>query len=223
MLSVNSFCWTLFCLYIYIYVYIYIHIHIHIHMYICTCTYTYAYICIHIYIHIYIYIYMYSVFIYIFIYIGYPFPNYSAYLQRTGINWIVSVVAVQLLSHVWLFATSWTAACQASLSITISRNLLKFISSQWCHPAISSSVVPFSSCPQSFPASGSFQMSQLFTSGGQSIGASASASDLPINLQGLFPQDWLVWFTCSPGDFQEVSSYPWISQICGMYSYPGVA
>ena len=60
-------------------------------------------------------------------------------------------------------------------------------SSQWCHPTVSSSVVPFSSCPQSFPASGSFQMSQLFTSGGQSIGVSASASVLPMNIQNWFP------------------------------------
>ena len=59
--------------------------------------------------------------------------------------------------------------------------------SQWCHPTISSSVVPFSSCPQSFPASGSFPMSQLFTSGGQSIGASASASVLPVNTQDWSP------------------------------------
>ena len=58
---------------------------------------------------------------------------------------------------------------------------------RWCHPTISSSVIPFSSCPQSFPASGSFQMSQLFASGGQSIGASASASVLPINIQDWFP------------------------------------
>ena len=58
---------------------------------------------------------------------------------------------------------------------------------QWCHPTISSSVVPFSSCPQSLPASGSFQMSQLFASGGQSIGASASASVLPMNIQDWFP------------------------------------
>jgi len=60
-------------------------------------------------------------------------------------------------------------------------------SSWWCHPTISSSVVPFSSCPQSFPASGSFPMSQFFTSGGQSTGASAPASVLPINIQGWFP------------------------------------
>ena len=59
-------------------------------------------------------------------------------------------------------------------------------SSQWCHPAISSSVIPFSSCPQSLPAPGSFPMSQLFASGGQSIGASAPASVLPVNIQGWF-------------------------------------
>ena len=59
--------------------------------------------------------------------------------------------------------------------------------SQWCHPTISSSVIPFSSCPQSFPASGSFPMSQFFASGGQSIRASASASALPMNIQGWFP------------------------------------
>ena len=59
--------------------------------------------------------------------------------------------------------------------------------SQWCHPTISSSVIPFSSCPQSFPVSGSYPMSQIFTSGGQSIGASASASVLPMNIQDWFP------------------------------------
>ena len=59
--------------------------------------------------------------------------------------------------------------------------------SQWCYPTISSSVIPFSSCPQSFPASGSFQMSQLFASGGQSIEVSASTSVLPMNIQGWFP------------------------------------
>ena len=60
-------------------------------------------------------------------------------------------------------------------------------SSRWCHPAISTSVTPFSSCLQSFPASGSFPMSQFFTSGGQNIGASASASVLPMNIQYWFP------------------------------------
>ena len=62
--------------------------------------------------------------------------------------------------------------------------------SQWCHPTISSSVVPFSFCLQSFPASESFQMSQFFTSGGQSIGISASASVLPMNIQDWFPLGW---------------------------------
>ena len=68
-------------------------------------------------------------------------------------------------------------------------------SSQWCHPAISSSVVPFSSCPQSLPASQSFPMSQLFASGGQSIGVSASASVLPMNTQDWSPLGWTGWIS----------------------------
>ena len=67
--------------------------------------------------------------------------------------------------------------------------------SQWCHPTISSSVVPFSSCLQSFPASGSFQMSQFFTSGDQSIGVSASASVPPMNIQDWFPLGWTGWIS----------------------------
>ena len=68
-------------------------------------------------------------------------------------------------------------------------------SSQWCHPTISSSVIPFSSCPQSFPSSGSFQMSQLFASGGQSVGVSASASVLPVNTQDWSPLGWTGWIS----------------------------
>ena len=98
--------------------------------------------------------------------------------------WQNFVVVFQWLSCDWLFATPWTAECQASLSITISQSLLKLMSlSRWCHPAISSSVFPFSSCLQSFPVSGSFPMSRHFASGGQSIGASASASVSPVNIQ----------------------------------------
>ena len=67
--------------------------------------------------------------------------------------------------------------------------------SRWCHPAISSSVIPFSSCPQSFPASGSFQMSQLSTSGGQSIGVWASTSVLPMNTQAWSPLGWTGYST----------------------------
>ena len=94
--------------------------------------------------------------------------------------------SVQFLYHVRPLVTPWTAARQASLSITNSRSLLKLMSIKLVMPSNhSSSVIPFSSCLQSFPASGSFQMSQLFTSGGQNIGASASASVLPLGLTGL--------------------------------------
>ena len=67
--------------------------------------------------------------------------------------------------------------------------------SRWCHPTISSSVIPFSSCPQSFQESGSFQMSQLFTSSGQSIGVSASTSFLPVNTQDWSPLGWTGWIS----------------------------
>ena len=97
--------------------------------------------------------------------------------------------SVQSLSRVRLLSTPWTAAHQASLSITNSRGVYSNScpSSQWCHPTISSSVIPFSSCLQSFPVSGSFPVSQFFASGGQSIGISASVSVLPMNIQDWFP------------------------------------
>ena len=78
--------------------------------------------------------------------------------------------------------------------------------SWWCHPTISSSVIPFSSCLQSFPASGSFPMSQFFASGGQSIGASASASAsvLPMNIQAWFPLGWTVWISLQPKGFSSL-------------------
>ena len=77
-----------------------------------------------------------------------------------------------------------TASCP-SLSLRVCSD--SYLLSLWCHPTISSSVIPFSFCPQSFPASRSFPVSQLFASGGQRIGASASASVLPVNIQGWFP------------------------------------
>ena len=77
-------------------------------------------------------------------------------------------------------------------------------SSRWCHPIISSSVVPFSSSPQSFPASGSFQMSQLFAWGGQNIGVSASASVLPITPRTDLLYDGLIGSPCSPRDSQDL-------------------
>ena len=78
--------------------------------------------------------------------------------------------------------------------------------SQWCHPTVSSSVIPLSSCPQSFPASGSFQMSQLFTSGGQSIGVSASISVLPVNTQDWSPLGWTGWISLQSKGLSRVFS-----------------
>ena len=78
--------------------------------------------------------------------------------------------------------------------------------SQWCYPTISSSIVPFSSCPQSFPASGSFQMSQLFESGGQSFGVSASTSVLPVNTQGWSPLEWTGWISLQSKGLSRVFS-----------------
>ena len=92
--------------------------------------------------------------------------------------------AVQSLSRIRLFATPWTAARQASLSFTNSWSLLKPMSIESVMPSNHLILChPFSSCLQSFPASGSFPMSQLFASGGQTIGASASVSVLPMNIQ----------------------------------------
>ena len=85
--------------------------------------------------------------------------------------------------------------------------------SQWCHAPISSSVVPFSSCIQSFQASRSFPMSQFFASGGRSIGVSASASVLPMNIQAWFPLGWTGWTPCSPRDSQESSPTPQFKSI----------
>ena len=91
------------------------------------------------------------------------------------------------VSRVQVFETPWTAACQASLSFLLSPTVCSNSCplSWWCHPTISSYVIPFSSCPQSFPESGSFPVSQLFTPGGQRIEASASV--LAISIQGWFP------------------------------------
>ena len=86
-------------------------------------------------------------------------------------------------------------------------------SSWWCHPAISSSINPFSSCPQSLPASGSFPVSQLFAWGGQSTGVSASASVLPMNTQDWSPFEWLAGSPCSPRDSQVSSPTPQFKSI----------
>ena len=132
---------------------------------------------------------------------------------------------IQWLSHVQLFASPWTQHARLpcpSLSPGVCSNPCP--SSQWCHPTISSSaVVPFSSCPQSFPALRSFLGSQLFASGGQSIGASPLASVLPMNVQHWFPLGSRVSLWSQASAFQnrcsrsqgEWSKYEWMSlELC---------
>ena len=104
-------------------------------------------------------------------------------------------------------ATLWTTAHQASLSITNSRVYPNSCPlSQWCHPTISSFVVPFSSHPQSFPASESFQTSLLFASGGQSTGVSFSTSVLPRNTQDWSPLGWTGWISLQSKGLSRVFS-----------------
>ena len=113
------------------------------------------------------------------------------------LSYIFTLSSVQSLSQVLLFATSWTAACQAFLCPSPTPGVYSKSCplSQGCHETISSSLYPFSSRLQPFPASGSFQMNQLFASRGQSIGVSASASVLPINIQDWFPLGWTGWIS----------------------------
>ena len=136
---------------------------------------------------------------------------YEWWIKKTNQFWIsqtsLQFSSVQSLSHVQLFATPWITARQASLSITNSRvHSNSCPSSQWCHPAISSSVVPYSSCPQSFPASRSFLMNKLFASGGQSIGASASTSVPPMNTQDWLPLGWTSWISLQSKGLSTVFS-----------------
>ena len=116
--------------------------------------------------------------------------------------------SVQSLSRVQLHVLRppWTAACQASLSSTprVYSNSCRL--SQWCHPTISSSIVPFSSCLQFSPASGSFSTSQFFTSGSQSTEVSASASVLSMNLQDWFPLRWTGWISLQSKGLSRVFS-----------------
>ena len=120
----------------------------------------------------------------------------------------VQFSSVQLLSHVRLFATPWIAVHQAFTVChqTPRAHSDSCPSSQWCHPPISSSVVPFSCCPQPLPASESFPMSQLFAWGGQSIGVSALASVLPKNTQGWSPSEWTGWISLQSKGLSRVFS-----------------
>ena len=115
--------------------------------------------------------------------------------------------SVQLLSRVCLFTTSWTAAHQTSCaSPTTGACSNSYPPSWWCYPTISDSVSPLSSCLQSFPASGSFQMSQFLASGGQSIGVSPSASILLMNIQDWFPLGLTGWISLQSKGLSRVFS-----------------
>ena len=116
--------------------------------------------------------------------------------------------SIQSLSQVWLFETRLPFLSPTPQPYPNSSPL-----SQWCHPTISSSVIPFSSCPQSYPTSGSFPMTQLFASDGQSIRASASASVLQMNTQNWFPEWWTAGSPCSSRDSQESSPTPQFKSI----------
>ena len=109
-------------------------------------------------------------------------------------------------------AKSWTQLIDWTELIKLEHQLNSCPLSQWCHPTISSSVIPFSSWLQSFPASMSFPMSQFFTSGGQSIGVSASTSVLPMNIQYWFLLGW-TGSPCSLKDSQESSPTPQFKSI----------
>ena len=131
---------------------------------------------------------------------------------------VTSVVVVQSLSCLQLFAIPWTEACQASLPFTISQSLLKLISTESvmpCNPLIL--YHPFFSCLHSFPASGSFPMSWLFTSGGQSIGASAWESVLPVNIQSRFLVGLTGLISLQPKELSRVfsSTMVWKFQFFG--------
>ena len=142
----------------------------------------------------------------------------SSYIGLFSVSVTLALIcqfsSVQLLSRVWLFEIPWTAAHQASLSITNSWSLLKLMSIE--------SVMPFNHlifhCPsssglESFPASGSFQMSQFFELGGQSVGASASASVLPMSIQNWFPLGWTGWLSLQSKRLSRVSPTPQFKSI----------
>ena len=129
----------------------------------------------------------------------------SAFISSPYLTLVFSLF--QLLNRIWLFVTPWIAARQASLSITISRSSLKLTSiKSVMPPAIPSSVVPFSFCPQSLPAPESFPMSQLFAWGGQSTGVSALASFLPKNTQEWSPSEWTGWISLQSKGLSRVFS-----------------
>ena len=141
------------------------------------------------------------------------FPNavrqWGTSVLVSGFVLLVLFSSVQLLSCVWLFETPWTTARQASLSITNSQSLLKLMSIESVMPSNHLTLChPLLLLPSIFPASGSFQISQFFASGDQSIGVSASTSVLSMNTQDWPPLGWTGWISCSPRDSQKSSPTP---------------
>ena len=139
---------------------------------------------------------------------------YSSLKRKSSQAWkATKEPSVQLLSHVQLLATHGLQhnrlPCPPPTPEAYSNS---DPSSWWCHATISSSVIPFSSCLQSFPASGAFQMSQLFAQGGQSIGVSASASVLPMNNQDWFPLEWTGWISLLFKGLLRVFSNPTVQK-----------
>ena len=122
----------------------------------------------------------------------------------------INISSVQFSSFAQLYLTLQTHGLQHNRPLCPLQTLRVYSNScplsLWCHLTISSSVVPFSSHPQSFPASGSFPMSQFFTLGGQSIGVSASKSVLPTNIQDWFPLGWTGWISLQSKGLSSVSS-----------------
>ena len=145
------------------------------------------------------------------------------FLNHYRVHKSSNLTSVHLLGPLQLFVTPWTATHQDSLSIIIqtpglySNSCPSFL---WCHPTISSSITCFFSCPQSLPASGSFPMSQFFASGSQSIGASASVTVFPMNIQDWFPLGLTGWISLQTRGFSKVfsSTRVWKHQFFGAQS-----
>ena len=134
-----------------------------------------------------------------------PWPDVTAYIassQFSSAQFSLSVVSDSLQPHESQHAR---LPCPSQTPRVYSNSCP---SSRWCHPAISSSVIPFSSCPQSLPAWGSFPMSQLFAWGGQTIGVSASASVLPMNTQDWSPLGWTGWISSQSKGLSSVKGNP---------------
>ena len=142
------------------------------------------------------------------------FPLVTDILKVFFFNWHIVVYNILQIQSVSLVIQSCLTVCNpmnhSTPGLPVHHQLLEFtnscLSSQWCHPAISSSVVPSSSCPQSLPESESFPMSQHFAWGGQSTGVSASASVLPMNTQDWFPLGWNGWISLQSRGLSRVFS-----------------